>query len=116
MKARGISAFTLVEVMIVALIIGMLVSIAVPNFVRARETSRAKSCAQNLRVIEVAKDQYLMDNSRPRASAISFGNLVGPTSYIKILPICPSDGTYTVGNGDEEALCSVGGIHNIRGE
>ena len=37
MKQAYKKAFTLVEIMIVVLIIGILVSIAVPNFIRARE-------------------------------------------------------------------------------
>ena len=116
MKTRGRSGFTLIEVMIVAMIIGLLVTLAVPNFVRARETSRAKACAQNLRVIKVTKDQYLMDNNLPRASTISAASLVGPSKYLKALPECPSRGTYAVGNGDEEATCDAGGAHNLRGE
>ena len=39
---RKATAFTLIEIMIVVLIIGILLAIAIPNFVSARETSRAK--------------------------------------------------------------------------
>jgi prepilin-type N-terminal cleavage/methylation domain-containing protein len=113
MKKRN--AFTLVEILIVALIIGMLVTIAVPNFVRARENARAKTCAQNLRVIEVAKDQYLMDNNLPRAALIGIVDIAGTSSYIKIMPVCPSSGTYDVGRGDQEAICSIGVPHSLSG-
>ncbi len=113
MKKRN--AFTLIEILIVALIIGMLVTIAVPNFVRARENARAKTCAQNLRVIEVAKDQYLMDNNLPRTATIASIDISGPNSYIKILPVCPSSGTYDTGRGDQEALCSIGPPHSLSG-
>ena len=41
--------FTLIEIMIVVLIIGILIAIAVPNFVRARATSRLQTVESNLR-------------------------------------------------------------------
>ncbi|MGC8862798.1 MAG: type II secretion system protein, partial [Armatimonadota bacterium] len=59
-KRRG--GFTLIEIMIVVLIISVLLAIAIPNFMRARETSRAKACCSNLRQIETAKEQNAMDN------------------------------------------------------
>jgi prepilin-type N-terminal cleavage/methylation domain-containing protein len=105
-------AFTLVEIMIVVLIIGILVAIAVPNFIRARESARARACVANLRQIDSAKEQYAMDNrlaqgaSMPALSALCGA---GTTTYIKGgSPACPSSGTYTVGNLGTDPTCSVG--------
>lgn len=61
MKRNKRKAFTLVEIMIVVLIIGILLAIAVPNFMAARQNSRAKSIAATLAQVESAKDQCAMD-------------------------------------------------------
>jgi prepilin-type N-terminal cleavage/methylation domain-containing protein len=105
-------AFTLVEIMIVVLIIGILVAIAVPNFIRARESARARACVANLRQIDSAKEQYAMDNRLAQGGTI--GTLAslcgsGTTTYIKGgVPLCPSSGDYTVNILGEDPTCSVG--------
>ena len=107
-------AFTLVEIMIVVLIIGILVAIAVPNFIRARESARARACVGNLRQIDSAKEQYAMDNRLSQGSAVAGGTLAslcgtGTTTYIKGgAPNCPSSGTYTVNVLGTDPTCSIG--------
>jgi prepilin-type N-terminal cleavage/methylation domain-containing protein len=105
-------AFTLVEIMIVVLIIGILVAIAVPNFIRARESARARACVANLRQIDSAKEQYAMDNRLAQGAtmpALSALCGTGTTTYIKGgSPACPSSGTYTVSNLGTDPTCSVG--------
>ena len=102
-KARR--AFTLVEIMIVVLIIGILLAIAIPNFIRARESSRAKSCQANLKQIDSSTEQYLMDNKTTTYPALS---ALSPT-YLKSAPSCPSGGTYTIGSASASPSCSIGG-------
>ncbi len=55
--------FTLIEIMIVVLIIGMLAAIAIPSFVRARNTARANTCINNMRQIEQAKEMWAMEEN-----------------------------------------------------
>ena len=62
-RRAAVAGFTMIEIMIVVLIIGILLSIAAPNFAKAREQTRKKSCVGNLRQIQYAKDAYLMDNN-----------------------------------------------------
>ncbi len=98
------AGFTLVEIMIVVLIIGILLAIAIPNFVSARESARAKSCVGNLKQIDSATQQYCMDkklNAANYAASIptldtTATGLIGTTGYIRSAPACPSGGAYTV--------------------
>ena len=108
-KAAG---FTLIEIMIVVLIIGILLAIAIPNFITARSSGRAKACIANLRQIDSGKQQYIMDNKL--ASSYAFGgdtNTAMPDlvpTYVRSLPSCPAGGTYTVGAGTAAPTCSYG--------
>ncbi|MBI1334296.1 MAG: prepilin-type N-terminal cleavage/methylation domain-containing protein [Armatimonadetes bacterium] len=102
-------AFTLVEIMIVVLIIGILMAIAVPNFVKARESSRKNSCIANLKQIDSAKEQWAMDNKKDAGASVAMTDLVGATLYLKANPSCPSGGTYTVDNIGTNPSCSVSG-------
>jgi prepilin-type N-terminal cleavage/methylation domain-containing protein len=102
-------AFTLVEIMIVVLIIGILMAIAVPNFVKARESSRRSTCVANLKQVDSAKEQWAMDTRRNAGDACALTDLVGATLYMKANPTCPSGGTYTVGNVGANPTCSIAG-------
>jgi prepilin-type N-terminal cleavage/methylation domain-containing protein len=103
---RRRKGFTLIEIMIVVLIIGILLAIAIPNFMRARETSRAKSCCANLKQIETAKEQYAMDEKLADTDPIPEGALWAAGAYIKQEPTCPSTGaSYNINAIGAVATC-----------
>ncbi|QYK54024.1 MAG: prepilin-type N-terminal cleavage/methylation domain-containing protein [Fimbriimonadaceae bacterium] len=87
MKSRKNSGFTLVEIMIVVLIIGILLAIAVPNFVKARQNSRVQTVVGNLKQIEAAKEQWAMDTGAASNASPTTANLT-PT-YMKKWPSGP---------------------------
>src|SRR5437763_543289 len=102
-------AFTLVEIMIVVLIIGILLAIAVPNFMQARDSSRAKSCVSNLHEIDSAKEQAAMDLKLADTDTPTQAQLCH--TYIKAWPSCPSAGTYTIAAMNANPTCSIGAPH-----
>lgn len=111
---RKASGFTLIEIMIVVLIIGILLAIAVPNFVKARESARTKSCIANLQQIQSAKQQWAMDNRKNAADVPATTDLYGSGKYVSgpaAGPACPSGGTYTIAAVDTDVTCSTGLTH-----
>jgi len=105
------AGFTLVEIMIVVAIIGLLAAIAIPNFVKARATSQANGCINNLRQIDAAASQFALEKGKKTGDAISFPNDLTP--YIKLnsgnaIPVCPAGGTYDDSTVGTNATCSLG--------
>ncbi len=105
-KKRG-TGFTLVEIMIVVAIIGLLATVAIPNFLRARTASQRTACVMNLRAIEGAKATWALDTKKSNADVPTDADLFGMDKYIRDKPSCPANGTYDLKDVGNKPTCTV---------
>ena len=77
--------FTLVELMVVVVIIGVLVAIAIPIFSGIQANARTKACDANIRTIKGAVAMYYAEEN---AYPADIAALVGK-NYLESAPGCP---------------------------
>ena len=110
-KSRlSLTGFTLVELLIVVAIIALLVSIALPNFARARDNARHNICLNNLRLMAHSAEEYITINDLVETVVCTEAQI---GSFIKgeKIPFCPAAGTYSFGAGT--VTCSTHGTFDI---
>jgi len=96
-----------VEILIVILIIGLLLAVALPNFLKARERSYSNACQANLRTIQTAKEQWQDEKKVPGSAVPAWSDLVGPTNFIQSMPVCPAGGLYLPNAVANDPTCSL---------
>jgi type II secretory pathway pseudopilin PulG len=74
------SAFTVVELMIVVMVIALLAVLTVPAFFRARQRSQAIQIRNDLRLIEGAIEQYAVETEKKAGDPVA---VVDWTNYMK---------------------------------
>lgn len=97
--AKASKGFTLVEIMIVVVIIGLLAAMAIPAFQKVRASSQDKAVLNNLRQLSSAADQYFLEKG---ATQVTTAVLVGTdtTQYIKqIQTVAGEDYTSPISQG-----------------
>jgi len=99
--------FTLIELMVVILIIGVLVTIAIPVYNSTQEKAKETACRANIRMIKGAIVQAELDGEE--FSIGELNDLSNLAKYFEAIPECPDKGDYTVkinADGKHTIVCS----------
>jgi len=91
-KERKMRGFTLVELLIVLLILGILIGLAVPRYLSALEQSRKTTFCSNVRNVISAMEVYRMNNGTLNYPTNVDTAIIQNTQYFSQLPVNPYTG------------------------
>ena len=112
--AKNQHGFTLIEIMITVLLIGLLAAIGIPNFIKSRTSAQTNVCINNLKQIDYAIQQWALEQKKASNAAVQFSDI---SSYLKSSVTCPAGGasfadSYLITAVGEEPTCQrVPGAH-----
>ena len=107
------TGFTLVEIFLTVAILGILMAIAIPNFLAIRANVQKDMCINNLRQLKLAKEQWALENNKLDSDTPVAADL---NSYIKDGTnslVCPQDTgksfntSYTINNVATDPACKI---------
>ena len=103
--------FSLIEIMMAVVIIGLLAVFAVPSVMRSHARAQDKAILNNIRQLAMAAEQYCVVNS---TSTVSISELVGPDKFIRDLKVLAGE-TYPADfkQGRSILVTGIGGNRSL---
>ena len=98
----------LAGILVVSIVL-LVVAIAIPSCVKARDTAQRSACINNMRMIDSAKEQAAMDNNYRDGATVPESEV---SEYLKngfSGLVCPNGGRYTINPVDQDPACSEHG-------
>ena len=94
-KERKMRGFTLVELLIVLLVLGVLIGLAVPRYLASVEESKKTTFCSNVRSIMSALEMYRINEGEqyPATATALSENIIRSATYFTQPPINPYTGT-----------------------
>lgn len=103
--------FTLVEIMIVVVIIGLLAALAFPTFNRMRIVSQDKAVYNNARQLAAASDQYFLEHG---VTTVAYSSIVGPNLHIKTIQKVANETYPEFFEANQDVVVTdIGGLRSI---
>jgi Domain of unknown function (DUF4190) len=89
-------------------LVPMMMAIAIPNFVKARDTAMRNGCINNLRQIDGAKEQWARENNKDAGAVPTAAELDAVLNDKKISEMkCGKSGTYNINSIGQLPTCST---------
>ncbi|MBT4768330.1 MAG: prepilin-type N-terminal cleavage/methylation domain-containing protein [Phycisphaerae bacterium] len=117
---RAARGFTLIEILIVVVILGILAAVIIPQFTNAADDASVSSARTQLQTMRSQVELYRSQvGSYPAASGagVDWAPLIA-ANYIRSAPTWPNFFTeaYTAGTGDLSLTLAAGASYDINGD
>ena len=97
---REDEGFTLIELMVVVLIIAILLAIAIPTFLGARNAANARSAQSNLRNALTAEQTQWTNSQAFSSDATTMGAIESALTFTNVAPVSGNNVSVAVGDND----------------